>query len=185
MAKGTISKPQKGASRHSRAARRATSPGINTDKSLKALKAPEESVDNRPAVLAVHHAGGVTKKNKRKTAMSSKARVRQEKAMDRAEAVMDQTALKVKKSKGHFKVIQSRKKPWEEFNKLALLELENVAVAKKPFKHLEEDDSAAALDDDDEDMGDVAEVGVSAVATPIVPALISTSAPVGDDDEIL
>ncbi|KAK0720498.1 Alb1-domain-containing protein [Lasiosphaeris hirsuta] len=180
MTKGTISKPQKGASRHSRAARRATSPGIDTDKSLKKLKAPEESTDHRPAVLAVHHSGGVTKRNKRKTAMSSKARLRQEKAMDRAEAVMDRTALKVERSKGHFKVIQSRKKPWEEFNKLALLELENVAVAKKLSKRPEEDDSDAALDDD-EDMDEVAEFGVVTAA----PASLPILAPVGDDDEIL
>ncbi|KAK1835850.1 Alb1-domain-containing protein [Podospora conica] len=108
---------QRATSKHSRAARRATSPGIDTDKSLKHVKPPTDA--KKPDVLAAHHSGGITKK-KRKVVLSTKARKRQEKSMDRAEAVMDRTTTKVEKSKGSFRVIQSRKKTWDEINREAL-----------------------------------------------------------------
>jgi len=48
--------------------------------------------------------------------MSSKARKRQEKAQDRAAAVMDRTEKKVVLSKNQSRTIQSRRKVWEEVN---------------------------------------------------------------------
>jgi hypothetical protein len=48
--------------------------------------------------------------------MSSKARKRQEKAQDRAAAVMDRTEKKVALSKNQSRTIQSRRKIWEEVN---------------------------------------------------------------------
>ena len=134
-----------GASIHSRAARRATSPSIDTDKSLKQIRAPQESVDRRPAVLAAHHAGGVTKKTKagRKAVLSSRARRRQEKSMDRAEVVMDRTAIKVQRSKGHAKVIDSRKKTWDEVNKEAFDKEAPPKLSKKAKAKLEEDAAVA------------------------------------------
>ncbi|KAG7288990.1 hypothetical protein NEMBOFW57_005350 [Staphylotrichum longicolle] len=133
MAKPTIAKGKKGASKHSRAARRATSPSIDTDKSLKEVRVPQESVDRRPAVLAAHHAGGVTKKAKsgRKAVLSTKARRRQEKSADRAEAIMDRTSVKVQKSKGHARVIDSRKKTWDQINKEAFDREEPPKLSKK------------------------------------------------------
>ncbi|KAK4104694.1 hypothetical protein N658DRAFT_419468 [Parathielavia hyrcaniae] len=157
MAKGTITKGKKGLSIHSRASRRATSPGIDTDKSLKNVRPPQESVDRRPAVLAAHHAGGVAKKTKsgRKAVLSSKARKRQERNLDRAEAVMDRTALKVQKSKSHAKVIHSRKKTWDEVNKEALDRVEQLKTKAKA--KLEEDDMVAAFYADED--GDAAMAG--------------------------
>lgn len=124
------------ASIHSRAAKRASSPSIDTDKSLKNVKPPSEYKTSRPSVLAVHTGAGVSKKSKngRKSVLSAKAKRRQEKGLDRAEAVMDKTEKKVEKSKGRAKTVQERAKAWEELNKKILakkaaeeaLEKENV-----------------------------------------------------------
>ncbi|KAI0398298.1 Alb1-domain-containing protein [Xylariaceae sp. FL0594] len=117
MGKGTtLSKKKKAPSIHSRSARRATSPSIDTDKSLKNVRPPPESVDHRPSVLSIHHSAGVTKKQKKGRALSSKARKRQEKAQDRAFAVMERTEKKVSISKNQSRMIQSRAKMWEEVN---------------------------------------------------------------------
>ncbi|POR35135.1 Ribosome biogenesis protein Alb1, partial [Tolypocladium paradoxum] len=73
----------KAPSKHSRAARRATSPGINTDKSLKDVALPSKAsraaaAADRPSVLAVHRSAGVQKKAKptRKGRLSARARRR-------------------------------------------------------------------------------------------------------------
>ncbi|AEO62792.1 uncharacterized protein THITE_2107393 [Thermothielavioides terrestris NRRL 8126] len=189
MAKGNISKGKKAPSIHSRAARRATSPSIDTDKSLKHVRPPQESVDRRPAVLAAHHSGGVTKKAKsgRKAVLSSRARRRQEKSMDRAEAVMERTALKVQKSKDHAKVIHSRKKTWDEINREVFQREEQPKLSKKAWAKMQEDAMVAAFyaDEDGDAEMEGAEVaakepsGVSAV-----PAQQATPpAPPPDDDE--
>ncbi|KAH8888690.1 hypothetical protein GQ53DRAFT_843212 [Thozetella sp. PMI_491] len=118
MGKGGIGKKNRGPSIHSRAARRATSPGIDTDKSLKEVQPPPTSVNQRPAVLAAHHSGGVTKKTKpgRRSVLSSKARRRQEKGMDRAANVSDRTLQKVQRSKTQARSLDSRRRAWDEVN---------------------------------------------------------------------
>ncbi|KAI1406884.1 Alb1-domain-containing protein [Hypoxylon sp. FL1857] len=116
MAKGAISKKKKAPSIHSRAARRATSPSIDTDKSLKNVQPPAESVDYRPSVLAIHQGAGVAKKTKKSRNMSSKARRRHEKGQDRAAAIMERTEQKIAKSKGQARTIQTRRKTWDEVN---------------------------------------------------------------------
>jgi len=173
-----------GVSVHSRAARRATSPGIDTDKSLKNVKLPQESVERRPAVLAAHAAAGISKKtSKRKTQLSSKARKRQEKNADRAEAIMDRTAVKVQRSKGHAKVIESRKRTWDEVNRQAT-GIEGVPK-KKASKHQAEDDAVAEFYGGDRDGDEEMEEAGTGVTVQPRPALLSYL-PVestGDDDE--
>ncbi|CAK7272873.1 hypothetical protein SEPCBS57363_005367 [Sporothrix epigloea] len=113
---------KKAPSKHSREARRATSPGIDLDKSLKNAKPPQESVNFRPAILGIHQAAGVTKRIKkqgRKSVLSAKARRRQERGLDMAAAVTDRTAQKVQRSKSNARVIQSRSKEWTEINRAA------------------------------------------------------------------
>ncbi|KXX81758.1 hypothetical protein MMYC01_200691 [Madurella mycetomatis] len=192
MAKGSISKGKRAPSIHSRAARRATSPSIDTDKSLKNVRAPQESVDHRPAVLAAHRSGGVTKKSKagRKAVMSSKARRRHEKSMGRAEAIVDRTAVKVQKSKGHARAIGSRKRAWEEINKEVLGQEGQPKLSRKARAKKEEDAMVAAfyaVDDGDAEMEgaeDVVDIsGGFSSATPAQPVSIPP-APV-DDEEIL
>ncbi|KAI1092337.1 Alb1-domain-containing protein [Rostrohypoxylon terebratum] len=150
MAKGGIAKKKKGPSIHSRAARRATSPGIDTDKSLKNVQPPSESVDYRPSILSIHQGAGVTKKTKKSRNMSSKARRRYEKGQDRAAAIMDRTEQKITKSKGQARTIQTRRKTWDEVNN-------QIPTTKKSREEAEEEDDsnddreASELDDE---MGD-------------------------------
>ncbi|KAK3297576.1 Alb1-domain-containing protein [Chaetomium fimeti] len=179
MAKGSIAKGKRGPSIHSRAARRATSPGIDTDKSLKEVRAPQESIDRRPAVLAAHHAGGVSKKAKsgRRSVLSTRARRRQERSMDRAEAVMDRTAVKVQKSKGHARVIHGRRKTWDEVNREAFEREELRKLGKKAKAKMEEDAAVEAFYADDgdaemegaEDDGEGSAGETGAVAVPTAP----------------
>ncbi|TPX08168.1 uncharacterized protein E0L32_001936 [Thyridium curvatum] len=106
-------------SKHSRAARRATSPSINTDKSLKNVQAPAPSTDHRPSILGLHQAAGVTKKTRkqgRKAAPSARARRRADRGADRAEQIMDRTQAKVQRSKAASRAIQSRSRGWDEIN---------------------------------------------------------------------
>lgn len=106
---------------HSRAARRATSPSINTDKSLKDVELPSESHNQRPAVLGLHQNAGVTKKSKRgrKSVLSTRARARHERGLEKAEAIVDRTATKVQKSKYSASKVETRKKTWDEINSAA------------------------------------------------------------------
>ncbi|KAL2681262.1 hypothetical protein Neosp_008870 [[Neocosmospora] mangrovei] len=160
---------------HSRAARRATSPSIDADKSLKEVKPPPRSAPHRPSVLAAQHSAGVSKKSKRKTAMSAKARRRHEKGLEMAEAVIERTKSKVEKSKGRGRNIQLRSKAWEEINKVAATEgeVEDEEVEKR--------NGGVELD---EDMGGADEETLTA---PVVPdaAPAAVPLPVDDDDEIL
>lgn len=49
--------------------------------------------------------------------MSAKAKRRQEKGADRAEAFMEKTEIKVMKSKGKSRTVQERAKTWDDVNK--------------------------------------------------------------------
>ncbi|KAG6162408.1 hypothetical protein E4U11_002707 [Claviceps purpurea] len=106
-------------SKHSRAARRATSPSINTDKSLKSVAPPSRSSDTRPSVLEVHRSAGVTKKTRpaRKARLSSKMRKRHEKGLEMAAAVTERTGKKLEKSIGRARVVVERSRAWEEVNR--------------------------------------------------------------------
>ncbi|KAI0852172.1 Alb1-domain-containing protein [Daldinia vernicosa] len=146
MAKGAISKKRKAPSVHSRAARRATSPSIDTDKSLKNVKPPAESIDHRPSVLAIHQGAGVSKKTTKSRNMSSKARRRHEKGQDRAANIMERTERKIAKSKGQARTIQTRRKAWDEIN--------NQIPANKSESQGEVDNGEDELSELDEEMDD-------------------------------
>ncbi|KAM3504574.1 hypothetical protein MY11210_008293 [Beauveria gryllotalpidicola] len=106
-------------SKRSRAARRATSPSIDTDKSLKTAAPPSRGKPTeRPSVLAVHHAAGVQKRtSQRKARVSAKARRRREKGMEMAEAVLDRTSSKVKRSWDRQRTVDKRRQGWDAINK--------------------------------------------------------------------
>ncbi|KAI0422246.1 Alb1-domain-containing protein [Xylaria grammica] len=156
MAKGAISKKKRAPSLHSRAARRATSPSIDTDKSLKNVQPPPESVDNRPSIFAIHRGAGVSKKQKSGRAMSSKARKRYEKAQDRAVANMDRLEKKVALSKGQSRTIQGRRKVWEDINQDIPLENNTVNAAEPRGTVPREGDTKDDSELDDR-MGEAAE----------------------------
>ncbi|KAI1102396.1 Alb1-domain-containing protein [Jackrogersella minutella] len=147
MAKGVIAKKKKGPSVHSRAARRATSPSINTDKSLKNVQPPAESIDHRPSILSIHQGAGVSKKTSKGRNLSFKARRRQEKEQDRAAAILERTEKKIAKSKGQARLIQTRSKTWDEVNN------QIPANKKKPEVEANSEDDWEASDLD-EDMND-------------------------------
>ncbi len=146
-------------------------------------------------MLAAHRASGVAKKAKsgRKSVLSSKARRRQEKSMDRAEVIMDRTASKVQRSKGQARVIHSRKKTWDEVNKDAFDREDQPKLSKKAKARLEEDAAVAAFyadEDGDEEMEGAEDLDEGAGAAEVVPAPfasapVEAAAAVDEDDEIL
>lgn len=90
----------------SRAARRATSPSIDVDKSIKDAKPPPEK-EAIPAVLAARNDSGISKKKKQKP-MSRQKRLRQEKGLQRADIVIDKLESRVVKSKTKAQTIKDR-----------------------------------------------------------------------------
>ncbi|KAH6892986.1 Alb1-domain-containing protein [Thelonectria olida] len=172
---------KRGPSIHSRAARRATSPSIDTDKSLKDIKPPSRISAARPSVLAVHQSAGVQKKAKRgrKSQMSAKARRRHEKGLEMAEAVIERTSLKVEKSLGRERVVKERSKTWEDVNK------------KAGFAVLQDEGGQDEKQEDegwetDEDMGGAGEKTLSAPAPVEAPVSATTvPLPIDEDEEIL
>ncbi|RFU80348.1 c6 zinc finger domain-containing [Trichoderma arundinaceum] len=174
-------------SKRSRAARRATSPSIDTDKSLKSVSLPASSTTEsssaaaRPSVLAARHSAGVTKKSKRGRQLSAKGRRRQEKGLEMAEAFIERTSKKLEKSIGKARVVQARSKKWDAINK-AVQESKNNAFAVLSQGDGEGGEAQAGEWETDEEMdGDNAAEGNSAAAQSAVaaPALDD------DDDEIL
>ncbi|PHH93363.1 hypothetical protein CDD83_5917 [Cordyceps sp. RAO-2017] len=192
-------------SKHSRAARRATSPSINTDKSLKDVSLPGASSPpssaaaaattttktptERPSVLAVHRSAGVQKKAKagRKTRLSAKARRRHDRGLEMAEAVVERTRLKTERSVGRARTVQARRKAWDDINK----ETARTGAGRRPavnvFEALARDDDDAGDepcdgDDSEEDMA-VGPGSGPAAARP-KPDGVSASHD-DDDDEIL
>lgn len=102
--------------------------------------------------------------------------------MERAEAVAERTALKVQKSKGQARVIQSRKKTWDELNR-EILGREAAAAAKKS-KDPEGDAAVAAFyADTDEEMDGADEETVGGKATTAEKPSVPVPAPV--EEEIL
>lgn len=93
---------------NTRAARRATSPSVNVDKSLTSLPRAESPTAQRPSVLADRASAGVQKRQKQKRQTRSQ-RLRQEKGMDRAEAVLDQMEIKKNKSLDRARNIKTRR----------------------------------------------------------------------------
>lgn len=91
--------------------------------------------------------------------------------MDRAEAIMDRTEAKLQKSKGHFKVIKSRNRAWDDINKD--LSGADLPPKKKASKDPSGDAAVAAFNaDDDAEMEEV--------EAPATKAAVND-----DDDEIL
>ncbi|KAL6849081.1 hypothetical protein ACO1O0_008611 [Amphichorda felina] len=169
-------------SKHSRAARRATSPSIDLDKSLKDFKPPAySSGTQRPSVLAVHQSAGVQKKAKTKSRMSSKARRRHERGLQMGEAVAERTHKKVERSKVRGRAVVDRSKRWEDINKKAQVEEQRADE--------EESDGADGEDkgwETDEDMSAGAKAAANPESAPAAQAPADEGfIPVDDDEEIL
>jgi len=186
-------------SKHSRAARRATSPGIDTDKSLKKARPPSDSGSHRPSVLALRAAAGVSKKKSgRKATLSAKARRRLDKSQDRAEQVMERTALKVARSRGQARNIDDRKRGWGDINsaaaradsKKARTDVEAEAWEDEEMEsedeEREEGDLPAALPPAGTGQGDPdGDAAMAAPTPPLVPGMVPLPHSTDDEEEIL
>ena len=122
----------------SRAARRATSPSINTDKSLK--DAPRPS-DTNP-VLAPYRGAGIQKKQKKKP-LSHGQRVRHAKGLARGEAIQDRHAVKVADAKKRSRKVDLRRSLWEDINTTTKDETRKAIKGPGRFGALDEDDEDA------------------------------------------
>ncbi|RDW63172.1 Alb1 domain-containing protein [Aspergillus mulundensis] len=103
-------------SKHSRAARRAASPSLDLDKSLANLPRPEDTPKPRESILADRANAGVTKKQSKAKPKSRAQRLRQQKGLERAEAVMDQHEIKLTKSNNRAKAVKNRRADWSDLN---------------------------------------------------------------------
>ena len=181
----SLSKCFPASSVHSRAAKRASSPSIDTDKSLKNIDPPIKSKNLRPSVLAVHQGAGVSKKSKngRKSVLSAKAKRRQEKGLDRAEAVIDKKEKKIEKSKGKARNVQERSKAWDELNKkmIARRAREEEALEREREQMIAEEEDEVKMQDSFEEK----DAPTPAIPTAVSLANVAQSAPMrdpGDDD---
>ncbi|RMD42681.1 hypothetical protein DV735_g2409, partial [Chaetothyriales sp. CBS 134920] len=95
----------------SRAAKRDTSPSLNTDKSLKEVG----RADIGPILHSRQNAAGAIKK-KKTAPLKRGQRARQERGLARAEAVMDQLEKKVEGARNRVKKRKDRSAQWEEVN---------------------------------------------------------------------
>ncbi|CZT51981.1 uncharacterized protein RSE6_13212 [Rhynchosporium secalis] len=155
MAKTAPIKGKKGAtSVHSRAAKRASSPSIDTDKSLKDIKPPTATKNQRASVLAIHQGAGISKKSKngRKSVLSAKAKRRQEKGLDRAEAVIDKKEIRIEKSRDRARTVQERAKAWEEQNKKIMAQKERDAALALEKEKANEDEDWQDAEEMEEDL---------------------------------
>ena len=96
---------------HSRAARRGASP---PPKDLKTKPAPAEESDYKPWLHNAQNAG-VSKKKKTKN-LSHQQRLRQQRALEKADANVDKLEKKVANSKSRGKKVNARRMDWEELN---------------------------------------------------------------------
>ena len=196
---GDLANPtSKAPSKHSRAARRATSPSINTDKSLKNARPPPVSVSHRPSILGLHAAAGVSKKKSgRKAIQSAKAKRRMDKSQDRAEQVMERTEKKVARSRGKAKTIKERSRGWDDINTTVDVIKKNPKVDDKGEEWEDEEmeveeegqeasTSAAALPPAETEEGDLdGDATMEAPAAPVVPVMVPLPPSADDEDEIL
>ncbi|KAL4802167.1 Alb1-domain-containing protein [Aspergillus unguis] len=154
-------------SKHSRAARRAASPSLDLDKSLTNLPRAEDTPIQRESVLMDRANAGVTKKQSKPKPKSRAQKLRQQKGMDRAEAIMDQHEIKVAKSNNRAKAVKNRRAEWSELNGKA---------AK--FEAL-----AEAVNDDDDAMVDATESKPKS-RTVTQNIAVEEHAPADEDEEI-
>lgn len=129
---------------HSRAHRRNASPP------------PKELTVKTPAVADgseykpwLHNAqnAGISKK-KRSKQMTRQQKVRQQKAMEKADANLDKLATKVDHSKARGRKVQARRVEWEELNGAAVVDGAKVANGEEDTKDSEaENEGAVELDE--------------------------------------
>lgn len=140
---------KKSASMHSRAARRAPSPGLKLEKSIIDTKPGDSSIHPRPVIPAAQEARISSKIGSRGgTILSTKARRRHKRGLDRAEAVGDRTATKIQKSRARARGTLERAQTWDAVNSEVRQHLpkrvkvhEPVQVKPAPARNIEVENS--------------------------------------------
>ncbi|KAJ5966154.1 hypothetical protein N7481_012868 [Penicillium waksmanii] len=162
------------AGQNTRAARRAATP---EDKSIAALPRADSPTTSRPSLMADRANIGVSKKKKNNSKITRAQRLRQQKGLERAEAVSDQLQIKKSKSLVRAKAIKTRSAEWEDTNRTA-----------SAFAALQQDDEDEEDEEDDEDAAMAEDkpqqkprANVFATPTELEDA---DPAPVDEDDEI-
>lgn len=79
--------------------------------------------------------------------MSSKARKRRLQDIERAEAILERTAVKIEKSKGRSRTIQSRRKAWEDVNKTDAVKPRPKFPTEEDLMNESENEGSTAGDD--------------------------------------
>ncbi|KAJ9613531.1 hypothetical protein H2200_003473 [Cladophialophora chaetospira] len=152
--KDTLANPR------SRASKRATSPSINVDESIK--QAPRAS-DATP-ILSARPGSGITKSKKKQKPLTRGQRRRQERGVAMAEVVQDRMARKVEDSAGRLKKRRERKGMWDEvngsvnkFDRLKGLGDEAEGDEKDEWEDMEDVDERAVGVNDTENLPEIAD----------------------------
>ncbi|KAH8725750.1 Alb1-domain-containing protein [Phaeosphaeriaceae sp. PMI808] len=168
---------------HSRAARRASSPSLNLDKTLKTKPTRDSASPSRPSqakhhtVLATNHNGGIQKKSSNKNNMTRAQRLRHQKGLERAADNLDKMQVRVVKSLGKEQVIKGRSKGWDDVN------AEGVGRKKgRKSAGVVEGDEVENEGEwvDDEDIAGATEVGAA-----LEPVVAQSSTVCVEEDELL
>lgn len=175
---------------HSRAARRASSPSLNTDKSLKNV-APPKSNPHTHLFTGAKDAGIRKKKNKQ---LKRGQLVRHKKGLERADIVSDRIDLRLEKSLGKLKTIKERKKEWDVLNTQLLVKgAEGEVKTNSMFAALEDEwvdeEGGEGGKTEEGEKGRADEMVVETIPrnTPIVPVVVDAPVvPVAEEvDEVL
>ncbi len=188
MAKTAKPKQNIVANSRSRAAKRAASPSIDTDKSLKEVDRAEIG-----PMLHARQNAGITKKKKAKP-MKRGQRARQERGLVKAEMVMDRMEKKVAGAQSREKKRRERRALWEEVNDASKEEqrkmpkLNVLESVEGPGDADWEDESEGGKDGEDTEMKVVDGVklpaNAAAVKMVVVERPASASVAPTDEDEI-
>ncbi|USW49352.1 Putative ribosome biogenesis protein Alb1 [Septoria linicola] len=156
---------KKGVSVHSRAARRGAEPAR---KDLESIKPPKEETDYKPWLHNAQNAG-IQKKQKKKQLTTAQKR-RQEKALEKADAITGKHEKKVADSKKRSARTQARAKEWEDLNS----QLEAAEEAKEEAKKAAKTSRTTAATGEGEQIGDEVMpdlAGSGATAEAVVPTV--------------
>lgn len=134
----------------------------------------------------MHQNAGVTKKSKRgrKAVLSTRARKRHERGLERAEEIVDRTSNKVLKSKKSAANIAGRKKGWDDINAQAGAGAAGVNKFAGLADGGDDDEEVEELDDEMWEAEQDTAVVAAAASTTAIP-VDAPPPPQDDDEEIL
>lgn len=109
--------------------------------------------------------------------LSSRARRRHERGLERAEEIVDRTAVKIRKSKRSASNIANRKKAWDDVNGSVEKPSGNKFAELADQGEDDEEEEEESVEEFDDEMAD------AAVPTAPATAKAATASPPADDDD--